>query len=97
MTEFDFNLDDSEIRMEVLQRLAEQAMSDPDFRAVARHDLMGALKQYGYDLNERELALVLRFRASLEEAGVDLFLAEKLGPEYVEQLRGRLNIPPRDE
>ena len=97
MTEFDFNLDDSEIRMEVLQRLAEQAMSDPDFRAVARHDLMGALKQYGYDLNERELALVLRFRAALEEAGVDLFLAEKLGPEYVEQLRGRLNIPPRDE
>jgi hypothetical protein len=97
MTEFDFNLDDSEIRMEVLQRLAEQAMSDPDFRAVARHDLMGALKQYGYDLNERELALVLRFRAALEEAGVDLFLAEKLGPEYVEQLRGRLNIPPRGE
>jgi hypothetical protein len=97
MTEFDFNLDDSEIRMEVLQRLAEQAMSDPDFRAVARHDLLGALKQYGYDLNERELALVLRFRAALEEAGVDLFLAEKLGPEYVEQLRGRLNIPPRDE
>jgi len=97
MTEFDFNLDDSEIRMEVLQRLAEQAMSDPDFRAVARHDLMGALKQYGYNLNERELALVLRFRAALEEAGVDLFLAEKLGPEYVEQLRGRLNIPPRGE
>jgi hypothetical protein len=97
MTEFDFNLDDSEIRMEVLQRLAEQAMSDPDFRAVARHNLLGALKQYGYDLNERELALVLRFRAALEEAGVDLFLAEKLGPEYVEQLRGRLNIPPRGE
>ena len=97
MTGFDFNLNDSEIRMDVLQRLAEQAMSDPDFRAVARHDLMGALKQYGYDLNERELALVLRFRAALEEAGVDLFLAEKLGPEYVEQLRGRLNIPPRGE
>ena len=97
MTDFDFNLNDSEIRMDVLQRLAEQAMSDPDFRAVARHDLMGALKQYGYDLNERELALVLRFRAALEEAGVDLFLAEKLGPEYVEQLRGRLNLPPRGE
>jgi hypothetical protein len=97
MTDFDFNLNDSEIRMDVLQRLAEQAMSDPDFRAVARHDLMGALQQYGYDLNERELALVLRFRASLEEAGVDLFLAEKLGPEYVEQLRGRLNLPPRGE
>lgn len=97
MPDFDFNLDSDEIRMDVLQRLAEQAMSDPDFRAVARHDLMGALQQYGYDLNERELALVLRFRAALEEAGVDLFLAEKLGPEYVEQLRGRLNDSRRSE
>jgi hypothetical protein len=85
--------DADEIRIDVLQRLAEQAMSDPDFRAVARHDLMGALEQYGYHLNEREQALVLRFRAALEEAGVDLFLAENLGPEYVEQLRGTLNIP----
>lgn len=81
-----------DIRMDVLQRLAEQAMSDPEFRAVARHDLEGALSQYSYDLNEREMALVLRFRAALEEAGVDLFLAEKLGPEYVEQLRGTLNL-----
>lgn len=82
-----------EIRMDVLQRLAEQAMSDPDFRSVARHDLTAALTQYGYDLNDREQALVLQFRAALEEAGIDLFLAEKLGPEYVEQLRGTLNLP----
>lgn len=82
-----------DIRMDVLQRLAEQAMSDPDFRAVARHDLLGALEQYGYALNEREMTLVLSFRAALEEAGVDLFLAEKLGPAYVEQLRGTLNLP----
>ena len=66
---------------------------DPDFRAVARHDLMGALEQYGYDLNEREKELVLDFRATLAEAGVDLFLAEKLGHEYVAQLRETLNIP----
>jgi hypothetical protein len=85
--------DTAEIRMDVLQQLAEQAMSDPDFRAVARHDLLGALDQYGYDLNEHELDLVLRFRTALEEAGVDLFLAERLGPEYVEQLRGTLNLP----
>ncbi|HET8523931.1 MAG TPA: hypothetical protein VFL82_11885 [Thermomicrobiales bacterium] len=77
-----------EIRMDILQRLAEQAMSDPDFRAVARHDLNGALQQYGYDLNERELALVLRFRAALEEAGVDLFLKEKLSKEDLALLRG---------
>jgi hypothetical protein len=77
-----------EIRMDVLQRLAEQAMSDPDFRAVARHDLYGALQQYGYALNERELALVLRFRAALEEAGVDLFLKEKLSKEDLALLRG---------
>jgi hypothetical protein len=67
-----------EIRMDVLRRLAEQAMSDLDFRAVARHDLMAALKQNDYDLNERELALVLRFRDALEEAGIDLFLTERL-------------------
>ncbi|MCC6792681.1 MAG: hypothetical protein IT336_13400 [Thermomicrobiales bacterium] len=85
----------NEIRMDVLQRLAEQAMSDPDFRAVARHDLTKALDQYGYDLNDGEITLVMRFRAALEEAGVDLFLAEKLGPEYVEQLRGALNIPQK--
>jgi hypothetical protein len=85
--------DTAEVRMDVLQRLAEQAMSDPDFRAVARHDLLGALRLYGYDLNEHELDLVMQFRAALEEAGVDLFLAERLGPEYVEQLRGTLNLP----
>src|SRR5215207_1795753 len=76
-----------EIRMDVLRRLAEQAMSDLDFRAVARHDLMAALEQYGYDLNERELALVLRFRAALEEAGVDLFLTQRLTDADKELLR----------
>jgi len=69
-----------EIRMDVLQRLAEQAMSDPDFRAVARHDLMAALLQYGYDLNERERELVFDFRATLEEAGIDLFPRRKTRP-----------------
>lgn len=80
-----------EIRIEVLRRLAEQAMSDADFRAVARHDLLGALRQYGYDLNDRELTLVLRFRAALEEAGVDLFLIEQWGEEYEELLRQALS------
>jgi hypothetical protein len=81
------NAANDEIRMEVLQRLAEQAMSDPDFRAVARHDLLGALDRYGYALNERELALVLRFRAALEEAGVDLFLTQHLTDADKELLR----------
>ena len=81
------NTSNDEIRMDVLQRLAEQAMSDLDFRAVARHDLLGALEQNGYDLNERELALVLRFRAALEEAGVDLFLAQNLTDADKELLR----------
>ena len=67
---------DQEVRVDVLQRLAEQAMSDPSFRAVARDDLDAALKQWGYDLNGRELLLVTRFRAALEEAGIDLFLEE---------------------
>jgi hypothetical protein len=82
-----------DIRIDVLQRLAEQAMSDPEFRAVARHDLPGALTQYGYHLNEHEKELVYRFRAALEEANVDLALAQMLGPEYVEQIRHALNVP----
>ena len=76
-----------EIRMDVLQRLAEQAMSDPAFREVARDDLEGALARYGYDLNERELFLVLRFRAALEDANVDLFLRENLTDEQLALLR----------
>jgi hypothetical protein len=79
------------IRMDLLRKLAEQAMSDPDFRSVARHDLTGALAQFGYELNEQELDLVLKFRAALEESNVDLFLAERLGPEYLELLKGALN------
>ncbi|MGI8477675.1 MAG: hypothetical protein ACR2OO_15075 [Thermomicrobiales bacterium] len=75
-----------DLRMDVLRRLAEQAMSDLEFRVVARDDLEGALRQYGYDLNERELALVLQFRSSLAEAGVDLDLTAQLGPEYLEML-----------
>jgi hypothetical protein len=63
-----------EVRPELLRRLAEQAMNDPAFRASARVDLDGALSAYGYELNERELTLVRRFRRSLADAGVDLDL-----------------------
>ena len=72
-----------EARTEVLVRLAEQAMSDPDFRAAAREDLDGALAAYGYVLNERELALVTRFRAALADAGVDLDLRAPLTEEQI--------------
>ena len=76
-----------EIRMDVLKRLAEQAMSDPAFRAIARDDLVAARTTYGYDLNERELFLVTRFRAALEDANVDLFLRENLTDEQLALLR----------
>jgi hypothetical protein len=71
-------MSDEDIRLPLLQRLAEQAMSDPGFREIARGSLERALEQYGYDLNQKELALVLRFRQTLEEAGVDLFLTKEL-------------------
>lgn len=80
---------DSGIRGDLLRRLAEQAMTDPEFRAVARHDLGAALAQYGYDLNDRELALVTRFRESLAEAGVDLDLVERLPDEQLARLLDR--------
>ena len=69
---------ENEIRIPLLKRLAEQAMADPGFRAVAREDLDAALTQYGYELNEREHVLVHRFRAALEEAGVDLSLKDEI-------------------
>jgi len=67
-----------EVRVPILKKLAEQAMSDAEFRAVARDDLDGALIRYGYDLNDRERALVFQFRAALADAGVDLNLIKEL-------------------
>ena len=69
---------DDAIRLPLLKRLAEQAMTDAQFRAVARKDLSSALQQYGYELNERESAFVFRFRQALEEANVDLELAKEV-------------------
>jgi hypothetical protein len=66
------------IRIDVLRRLAEQAMTDLAFREVARDDLDAALVQFGYTLTEDEMALVQKFRAVLAEAGVDLFLTGNL-------------------
>jgi hypothetical protein len=79
----DFNQYRDDVRIDVLRRLAEQAMSDPAFRAVARDDLLLALDQFGYELNPRELELVLRFRAALAEAGIDLFLEERMDDQYL--------------
>lgn len=84
-----------DVRMSVLKRLAEQAMSDSAFRAVASRDLDEALELHGYDLTERERDLVGRFRSALEEAGVDLFLKDEISldamfddasPEDLEQM-----------
>jgi hypothetical protein len=67
-----------EIRVDVLKRLAEQAMSDSAFRAAAAQDLDAALGEYGYVLNGRETDLVHRFRTTLADAGVDLMLAKNM-------------------
>lgn len=68
----------AEIRVEILKRLAEQAMSDSAFRAAAARDLDAALADYGYALNERETELVHKFRITLAEAGIDLMLAKNM-------------------
>ena len=78
------------VRVEVLRRLAEQAMDDAGFRADARDDLPGALRRHGYDLNAAELALVLKFRASLAQSGLDLDLVEAVDPATAEALLGAL-------
>jgi hypothetical protein len=67
--------------MPLMKRLAEQAMSDPDFRAEARESLDDALAHHGYDLNDRERVLVGRFREALQDAGIDLFLKDEIDLE----------------
>lgn len=67
-----------DLRVPVLKRIAEQAMSDEDFRRAAAADLDSALAQWGYELNPRELELVHKFRATLAEAGVDLMLDKNM-------------------
>ena len=77
---------DQEIRLPLLKRLAEQAMSDHEFREAARENLDAALTHYGYHLNEVELPLVHRFRDALAEAGVDLALASELSLDLDDDL-----------
>ena len=77
---------DQEIRLPLLKRLAEQAMSDHAFRLAARDDLDAALIQYGYQLNDAELPLVYQFRDALAEAGVDLALASELSLDIDDDL-----------
>lgn len=77
---------DQEIRMPLLKRLAEQAMSDHAFRLAARDDLDTALVQHGYHLNDAELPLVHQFRDALAEAGVDLSLASELSLDMDDDL-----------
>jgi hypothetical protein len=78
----------------VLRRLAEQAMTDLEFRSVARDDLELALRQFGYDLNETEMTLVLKFRAVLEEAGLDLFLTGEFEDHARDLLTGAgIDVP----
>lgn len=77
-----------EIRVDVLRRLAEQAMTDAEFRAAARDDLVGALESAGYWLNHDEMSLVLMFRQTLADAGVDLDLAADMGIDRARQMLG---------
>lgn len=88
---------ESEIRVPILKRLAEQAMSDEVFRSAAVADLDLALQENGYELNSRELDLVHKFRATLAEAGIDLMLDKNMdldsifddtSPEDVEKMLG---------
>ena len=89
--------DDGPVRIDVLQRLAEQVMSDPTFRDEARDDLPATLQKYGYDLTPQELALVLRFRRSLADAGVDLDLVDGKSDERLAEVLERLQRRARSE
>lgn len=68
----------NELRVPVLKRIAEQAMSDDEFRRDAAADLDAALLKWGYELYPRELELVHKFRQTLAEAGIDLMLDKNM-------------------
>lgn len=89
--------EDGPVRIDVLQRLAEQVMSDPTFRNEARDDLRATLVKHGYQLTPQELALVLRFRRSLADAGVDLDLVDGKGDERLADVLERLQRRARSE
>ena len=89
--------EDGPVRIDVLQRLAEQVMSDPAFRDEARDDLPATLVKHGYELTPQELALVLRFRRSLADAGVDLDLVDGKGDERLADVLDRLQRRARSE
>lgn len=89
--------DDGPVRIDVLQRLAEQAMSDAEFRDEARDDLPATLVKYGYQLTPQELALVVRFRRSLADAGVDLDLVNGVNDELIADVLERLQRRARND
>jgi hypothetical protein len=89
--------EDGPVRIDVLQRLAEQVMTDSNFRDEARDDLPATLLKYGYDLTPQELALVLRFRRSLADAGVDLDLVDGKSDERLAEVLERLQRRARSE
>jgi hypothetical protein len=89
--------EDGPVRIDVLQRLAEQAMSDRAFRDEARDDLPATLQKYGYDLTPQELALVLRFRRSLADAGVDLDLVDGQSDDRLADILDSLQRRARSE
>ncbi len=89
--------EDGPVRIDVLQRLAEQAMSDARFRDEARDDLPATLVKYGYQLTPQELALVVRFRRSLADAGVDLDLVDEMNDERLADILERLQKRARRE
>jgi hypothetical protein len=89
--------EDGPVRIDVLQRLAEQAMSDALFRDEARDDLPATLVKYGYSLTPQELALVVRFRRSLADAGVDLDLVDGMNDELIADVLERLQRRARSE
>lgn len=76
-------MSNTELRMPILKRIAEQAMSDAEFREAAAMDLDGALERWGYSLNPRERELVHTFRATLADAGIDLMLAKNMDMDSI--------------
>lgn len=71
---------------DVLRNLVNQARTDPEFKRKARADLEGTLNEYGYELNEEELAAAREFHRQtqrMDDAQLNRELARRASSDVM--------------
>ena len=73
------------MRDDVLIQLTDRVMEDTAFRAQARTDLDGALRDAGFELNPDEMAAVREFHGSVADLSDDQLIAAMADPQQRRQ------------